>query len=87
MDAAYPDTSVGTFFPQAERTVICKLTEGALNPLIQIISKEIKQDRPQYRPMGNTTNDRSPAGFDSIHHHFLGLAIQTVFYSAKNTPI
>ncbi|KAK4811287.1 hypothetical protein QYF61_023339 [Mycteria americana] len=27
--------------------VICKLTEGALNPLIQIIDKDIKQDWPQ----------------------------------------
>ncbi|GAB0204040.1 hypothetical protein GRJ2_002869600 [Grus japonensis] len=28
--------------------VICKLTEGALNPLIQIIDKDIKQTWPQY---------------------------------------
>ncbi|KAK4825213.1 hypothetical protein QYF61_025141 [Mycteria americana] len=28
--------------------VICKLTEGALDPLIQIIDKDIKQDWPQY---------------------------------------
>ncbi|GAB0184594.1 hypothetical protein GRJ2_000924700 [Grus japonensis] len=28
--------------------VICKLTEGALNPLIQIIDKDIKWDWPQY---------------------------------------
>jgi len=27
--------------------VICKLTEGALNPLIQIIDKDVKQVRPQ----------------------------------------
>ncbi|KAK4824184.1 hypothetical protein QYF61_012000 [Mycteria americana] len=31
----------------AQFGVICKLTEGALNPLIQIIDKDIKQDRPQ----------------------------------------
>ncbi|KAK4814519.1 hypothetical protein QYF61_021620 [Mycteria americana] len=28
--------------------VICKLTEGTLNPLVQIIDKDIKQDWPQY---------------------------------------
>jgi len=28
--------------------VICKLTEGALNPLIQIINKDIEQNRPHY---------------------------------------
>jgi len=27
--------------------VICRLTEGALNPLIQIIDKEVKEDRTQ----------------------------------------
>jgi len=27
--------------------VICKLTEGALDPLIQIIDKDVKQDRTQ----------------------------------------
>ncbi|PKU40305.1 hypothetical protein llap_9394 [Limosa lapponica baueri] len=28
--------------------VICKLTEGALNPLIHIIDKDIKQNHPKY---------------------------------------
>jgi len=28
-----------------QRGVICKLTEGALNPLIQIIDKDVKQDQ------------------------------------------
>ncbi|KAK4820924.1 hypothetical protein QYF61_008645 [Mycteria americana] len=31
----------------AQFGVICKLTEGALNPLVQIIDKDIKQDWPQ----------------------------------------
>ncbi|GAB0185992.1 cAMP-dependent protein kinase inhibitor alpha [Grus japonensis] len=31
----------------AQSGVICKLTEGALNPLIQIIDKDMKQDWPQ----------------------------------------
>ena len=46
--------------------VICKLTEGALSALIQVISKDIEEDRPQARPLGNTTRDWSPAGFYSI---------------------
>ncbi|KAK4821075.1 hypothetical protein QYF61_012417 [Mycteria americana] len=28
--------------------VVCKLTEGALNPLVQITDKDIKQNWPQY---------------------------------------
>ena len=31
--------------------VICKLTEGALNALIQVISEDIEQDGPQYQPL------------------------------------
>ena len=30
-----------------QRGVICKLTEGSLNPLIQIIDKDIKKGWPQ----------------------------------------
>jgi len=33
--------------------VICKLTEGALNPLIQVTDKDLKQDqRPKTEPSG-----------------------------------
>jgi len=31
----------------AQLGVICKLTEGALNPLIQVFDKDVKQDRTQ----------------------------------------
>ena len=40
--------------------------------LIQVINKEIEQDRPQYQPLGNTTCYCLPAGGDSIYHHSLG---------------
>ncbi|KAK4833082.1 hypothetical protein QYF61_027744, partial [Mycteria americana] len=56
--------------------VICKLTEGALNPLIQIIGKDIKQNWPRHRALGDTTCDRPPTGVNSNHHHSLGPAIQ-----------
>ncbi|KAK4827985.1 hypothetical protein QYF61_022687 [Mycteria americana] len=67
--------------------VICKLTEGALDPFIQIIDKDIKQNWPQHRALGNTTCDHPPTGVNSIHHHSLGPAIQPVLYPAKSTPI
>ncbi|KAK4817763.1 hypothetical protein QYF61_026986 [Mycteria americana] len=35
--------------------VICKLTEGALDPLAQITDKDIKQNWPQHRALGSTT--------------------------------
>ncbi|KAK4816774.1 hypothetical protein QYF61_022772 [Mycteria americana] len=67
--------------------VICKLTEGALDPFIQITDKDIKQNWPQLRALGNTTCDRPPAGVNSIHHHSLDPAIQPVLYPAKSTPV
>ncbi|KAK4810446.1 hypothetical protein QYF61_004226 [Mycteria americana] len=71
----------------AQLGVICKLTEGALNPLIQIIDKDIKQDWPQHRALGDTTCDRPPTGVNSTHHHSLGPAIQPVLYPEKSTPV
>ncbi|KAK4815123.1 hypothetical protein QYF61_017398 [Mycteria americana] len=49
----------------AQLGVICKLTEGALHPFVQIIDKDIKQDWPQHRALGNTTCDRPPTGVDA----------------------
>ncbi|KAK4822811.1 hypothetical protein QYF61_020094 [Mycteria americana] len=67
--------------------VICKLAESALDPFIQIIDKDIKQDWPQHRALGNTACDRPPTGVNSIHHHSLGPAIQPVLNPAKSTPV
>ncbi|KAK4830581.1 hypothetical protein QYF61_011759 [Mycteria americana] len=67
--------------------VICKLTEGALDPFVQIIDKDVKQNWPQHRALGNTACDRPPTGVNSIHHHSLGPAIQPVLYPAKSTPV
>ncbi|KAK4829505.1 hypothetical protein QYF61_005144 [Mycteria americana] len=67
--------------------VICKLTLGALDPFVQIIDKDIKQNWPQHRALGNTTCDQLPTGFNSIHHNSLGPAIQSVLYPAKSTPV
>ncbi|PKU32490.1 endogenous retrovirus group k member 25 pol [Limosa lapponica baueri] len=49
--------------------VICKLTEGALDPLVQIIDKDVKENQPKYQALRDTTRDKLPTGFNSIHHH------------------
>ncbi|KAK4820565.1 hypothetical protein QYF61_001628 [Mycteria americana] len=67
--------------------VICKLTESTLNPFVQIIDKDIKQNWPQHRALADTTCDRPPTRVNSIHHHSLGPAIQPVLYPAKSTPV
>ncbi|KAK4819146.1 hypothetical protein QYF61_025826 [Mycteria americana] len=71
----------------AQLVVICKLTEGALDPFIQIIDKDVKQNWPQHRALGNTSCDRLLTGVNSIYHHSLGPAIQPVLDPAKSTPI
>ncbi|KAK4814133.1 hypothetical protein QYF61_009052 [Mycteria americana] len=67
--------------------VICKLTESTLDPFVQIIDKDVKQNWPQHRALGNTACDRLPIGVNSIHHHSLGPAVQPVLYPAKRTPV
>ncbi|KAK4818350.1 hypothetical protein QYF61_011447 [Mycteria americana] len=67
--------------------VVCKLTESALDPFVQIIDKDVKQNWPQHRALGNTACDRPPTGVNSIHHHSLGPAVQPVLYPAKSTPV
>ncbi|KAK4817336.1 hypothetical protein QYF61_010239 [Mycteria americana] len=71
----------------AQLGVICKLTDGALDPFIQIIDKDVKQNWSQHRALGNTACDQPPTGVNSIHHHSLGPAIQPVLYPAKRTPV
>ncbi|KAK4823617.1 hypothetical protein QYF61_004220 [Mycteria americana] len=67
--------------------VVCKLTESTLDPFVQIIDKDVKQNWPQHRALGNTACDRPPTGVNSIHHHSLGPAVQPVLYPAKSTPV
>ncbi|KAK4826947.1 hypothetical protein QYF61_012796, partial [Mycteria americana] len=85
-----PVQSVPTFKQintPAQLGVICKLTEGALDPFVQIIDKDTKQNWPQHRALGNTTCDQLPSGFNSIHHTSLGQSSQLVFYPAKRTSV
>ena len=42
-----------------------KLTTEALDPLVQIIDEDVKQDQTQDWALRNTTRDQPPAGFDS----------------------
>ncbi|RMC04413.1 hypothetical protein DUI87_19235 [Hirundo rustica rustica] len=67
--------------------VICKFTDGGLNPLIQIISKDIKQDWPQQRSLRDTTSDWPQTGCSTVHHHSLGLAIQPFLNPEKSAPV
>ena len=71
----------------AQLGVICKHTEGALDPLVQITDKDIKPNWPEYWALENTTCDWPSTGFISIHHNSVGSAIQSVFYPTENIPV
>ncbi|KAK4826991.1 hypothetical protein QYF61_013091 [Mycteria americana] len=45
--------------------VVCKLTESTLDPFVQIIDKDVKQNWPQHRALGNTACDR-PLGCSGV---------------------
>jgi len=88
----YPNPSVGPSYPRqidtsSQLSVICRLTENVLSHIIQYINKDIEQKRSQYRPLRNTTCDWLSAGFNSIHQHSLGPAIQPIFYPVKSVPV
>ena len=67
----------------AQVGVICKLPEGALDPLIQITDKDVQQNCPWYWALGSPTGDRPPAGCNFIHCQSLHSAIQPVLYPVK----
>lgn len=77
INPASPDPSAEPSTQQihnpAPFAAVCKLAEGALNRLFQVIDKCIKQDWPKY------TCEQSPAESNSVHQHSLGSAIQPVF--------
>ena len=45
-------TTLWCIGPSSQFGVICKLAEGALCPIIQIINEIVQQDQSQYRPLG-----------------------------------
>jgi len=64
--------------------IVCKLAEGVQDPYVQIINKDVKQNRPQYQSLGKSTCDRPPTGINSIHLNSLGPAIQPFFQPRQN---
>jgi len=43
--------------------VICKLTEGALNPTVHVANKDVKWHQSQHQPLRNATKHWSPVGY------------------------
>ena len=88
-DPACPDPSEGRSYSQADQRFFptwCHLQTywGCTQCPRPGHQNDIKQDRPQYQRLGSTTHVQTPAGFNSIHHHSVGLAIQPVLYPVKS---
>lgn len=62
--------------------VICKPSKSALHPFAQSSVKILNRTGP-----GNATSDWSPAEFNYILYHSLGLAIQLVILRNCSTPV
>ncbi|PKU38475.1 rna-directed dna polymerase from mobile element jockey-like [Limosa lapponica baueri] len=58
--------------------VVGKFTEGPLDPLVQIIYKDVEENQPRYQALWDTTRGWPPTGFNSIRHHCLGPSLQSV---------
>lgn len=61
----HPKHSVIMWFCQAPNmcpALLVSFCPTPLNPLTQIIDKDVKQEQPQWWALGNTTGDQSAAG-------------------------
>ena len=58
--------------------VICKPAESALDLTVHIIVENIKQHRPQYRLLRDTTSHRRPSGLQAVDHYPLAVTFQPI---------
>jgi len=66
---------------------ICKLAEGAVNPIVYVIGEDIKQYWSQDRPLRDTTHHRLLPGHGAIDHHSLGVVFKPIPYSPNGLPL
>ncbi|CAM4584580.1 unnamed protein product [Lepidochelys kempii] len=53
--ALYPIPTLQHIYLSSQFSVICKLAEGAIHTILQIIYEDIEQNRPEDRPLGHST--------------------------------
>ncbi|KAK4812204.1 hypothetical protein QYF61_009096 [Mycteria americana] len=67
--------------------VISKLAEGALDPTVRVVKKDVKQHHSQYQPLRNTTRHWSPLGRGAIDHNSLSATIQPIPFPLSGPSI
>jgi len=65
--------------PTIPPNILCKLGEGVLCPIIQVINEAVKQFWLQYQPLGYITNGWSSDGLWVADKNPLSTAVQPVF--------
>jgi len=80
-----------SFFCCINRTtqlsVVCKLAEGALDPTVYVIDKDIKQYWSQDRPLRDTIHHWPLPGHGAIGHHSLGVTFKPISCPLNGPPI
>lgn len=76
------DTALWHISYSSQFCVICKLVEGTLCPVIQIINEYVKYHYTQHSSLRCTANFQTPIRLCATDHHTLVLAIQLVFSSS-----
>jgi len=77
-------TTIWSIKHSSQFCIICKLAEGVLCPIFQLINEDDKQYRPQRPSLGYTTGDWPLAGFRASNHNHLSPAVQQVFSSSHS---
>jgi len=66
--------------------VVFKFAEGALDPIIYVIDKDIKGYQSQDGLLGHTTHHQPPPGHRAIDHNLLDVTIQPIPCPLNSPP-
>ena len=67
--------------------VISKLAEGALDSIVDVIDKDVKEHRSQDRPQEDTARYWPPPGHGTVDRHPLSVSFQPISYPTSGPPI
>ncbi|GAB0197840.1 hypothetical protein GRJ2_002249400 [Grus japonensis] len=67
--------------------VVGKLAEGALDPIVHVADKDVKQCRSQYRPLRNATCHWSPLGHRAVDCNSLSVTVQPIPYPPSGLSV
>mgnify|MGYP001854162635 CR=1 FL=1 len=66
--------------------IVCKLAEGALDPITYVIDKDVKEYQFQDGPLGDTTGDQPSPGHRAIDNNPLAGTTQQIPHLPNSPP-